>query len=155
MWDKSYYLYRVLWWITPTLKWASQVVLVDKNPPANTGDARDAGSIPGLGRSPGVGNGTPLQDSCLENPVGRRAWQAIYSPWGCKESDTTAHRAHKMVLKIFAEIGGNRTLDTLQSQWPQSTSPLPHRSPHSDTGAAQQHWGNLDRFSSTDAQEAA
>ena len=40
---------------------------VIKNPPANAGDARDAGSVPGLGRSPGVGNGNPLQCSCLEN----------------------------------------------------------------------------------------
>ena len=46
---------------------ASQVVLVVKNPPANVGDIRDAGSIPGLGRSPGEGNGNPLQYSCLEN----------------------------------------------------------------------------------------
>ena len=43
----------------------------------NAGDTGDAGSIPGLGRSPGEGNGNPLWYSCLENPVG-------YSPWGCK-----------------------------------------------------------------------
>ena len=47
-----------------------------KNPPANTGDARDAGSIPGSGRSPGGGNGNLLQYSCLENPMDRGAWQA-------------------------------------------------------------------------------
>ena len=47
-----------------------------KNPPANAGDARDAGLIPGSGRSPGVGNRSPLQYSCLENPVDRGAWQA-------------------------------------------------------------------------------
>ena len=41
-----------------------------KNLPANAGDARDTGSIPGSGRSPGVGNGTPLQYSCLENSMG-------------------------------------------------------------------------------------
>ena len=45
---------------------ASQVVLVVKNPPANAGDIRDMGLIPGLGRSPGGGNGNPLQYSCLE-----------------------------------------------------------------------------------------
>ena len=44
-----------------------------KNQPANVGDA---GSIPGLGRSSGGGNGNPLQYSCLENPMDRRAWQA-------------------------------------------------------------------------------
>ena len=44
--------------------------------PASTGDARDTGSIPGLGRSPGVGNGNPPQYSCLENSVDRGAWWA-------------------------------------------------------------------------------
>ena len=47
-----------------------------KNPPANAGDAGDAGSIPGSGRSPGGGNGNPLQYSCLENPMNRGAWRA-------------------------------------------------------------------------------
>ena len=44
----------------------SQVALVVKNPPANAGDERDVGSVPGLGRSPGGGNGNPLWHSCLE-----------------------------------------------------------------------------------------
>ena len=47
-----------------------------KNPPANAGDIRDSGSIPGWGRSPGEGNDHPLQYSCLENPMDRGAWQA-------------------------------------------------------------------------------
>ena len=47
-----------------------------KNKPANARDARDVGSVPGLGRSPGKGNGNPLQYFCLENPMGRGAWQA-------------------------------------------------------------------------------
>ena len=47
-----------------------------KNPPANVGGAREAGSIPRLGRSPGRGNGNPLQYSCLENPMDRGAWWA-------------------------------------------------------------------------------
>ena len=47
-----------------------------KNTPANAGAAGDLGSISGLGRSPGKGNGTPLQYSCLENPVDREAWWA-------------------------------------------------------------------------------
>ena len=50
-----------------------------KNPPANSGDIRDVGSIPGLGRSPGGGYGNPLQYSCLENPMDRGAWKAIQS----------------------------------------------------------------------------
>ena len=45
-----------------------------KNPPANAGDVRDVGFIPGSGRSPGEGN--PLQYSCLRNPMDRGAWQA-------------------------------------------------------------------------------
>ena len=56
---------------------ASQVALVVKNLPVNAGDMRDVGSIPGSGRSPGGGHGNPPQDSCLENPVNRRAWWAI------------------------------------------------------------------------------
>ena len=47
-----------------------------KNPPANAGEVRDEGSIPGSGRSPGEGNGNPLQYSCLENPMDRGAWRA-------------------------------------------------------------------------------
>ena len=49
---------------------------VVKNPPANAGDAGDAGSIPGSRRSPGVGNGNPLQYSCLESPMERGVWRA-------------------------------------------------------------------------------
>ena len=51
------------------------MALVVKNPPAIAVDVRDAGSIPGLGRSLGEGHGNPLQYSCLENPMDR-VWQA-------------------------------------------------------------------------------
>ena len=47
-----------------------------KEPPANAGDARDVGSVPGVGRSPGEGNGNPLQFLAWENPMDRGAWQA-------------------------------------------------------------------------------
>ena len=47
-----------------------------KSPPANAGDIRYLGSVPGLGRSPGEGNGYPLQYSFLGNPMNRGAWQA-------------------------------------------------------------------------------
>ena len=53
------------------------MALVVKNPPANAGDTGDMGSIPGLGRYPGGGNGYLLQHSCLENSTDRGAWQAI------------------------------------------------------------------------------
>ena len=49
------------------------MALVVKNPPANAGEIRDVGLIPGLGRSPGGGHGNPLQDSCLEHPMDRGA----------------------------------------------------------------------------------
>ena len=55
---------------------SSHMILVLKNLLANAGDVRDAGSIPGLGRSPGGGEGTPLQHSCLENPMDGGAWRA-------------------------------------------------------------------------------
>ena len=55
---------------------ASQVALAVRNPPINTGDLRDASSIPGSGKSPGEGNGNPLQYSCLGNPMDRGARQA-------------------------------------------------------------------------------
>ena len=55
---------------------ASQVALVVKNLPAKAGDIREVGSIPGSGRSPGVGNGNPVQYSCLENPMDRGTWWA-------------------------------------------------------------------------------
>ena len=64
----------------PLIPRASQVALVVKNPPANAGNVRDLGLIPGWGRSPGGGHGNPLQYSCLENPMDRGAWWA--SPWG-------------------------------------------------------------------------
>ena len=55
-------------------RWVSQVALVMKNTPANAGDLRDTGLIPGSGRSSGGGHGNPLQYSCLENPIDRGAW---------------------------------------------------------------------------------
>ena len=59
-----------------------------KNPPANAGEVKDAGSIPELGKSPGGGHGNPLQYSFLENPHGQRSL-AGYSPLGHKEFDVT------------------------------------------------------------------
>ena len=52
-------------------------MLEAKNQPANAGDTGDAGSISGSGRSPGTGNGKPLQYFCLENSMNRGAWQAV------------------------------------------------------------------------------
>ena len=87
------YFPTYLAWETKILKspnsttWTYQVALVVKNPPANAGDTKDVGSIPGSGRSPGVGNGNPLQFLPGESH-GQRTLE-VYSPWGRTESDTT------------------------------------------------------------------
>ena len=73
--------------------WASQFVLVVKNPPANAGDPGDTGAITGSGRSPGIGNDNPLQYSCLENSMDRGGWQATVH--GATESQTQlSNQAH-------------------------------------------------------------
>ena len=91
----SYLIYA----FTVTYYGASQVALVVKSLPANTGDLRDMGLILGSGRSPGVGNGSPLQYSCLENPMDRIAWQA------------TVHRVAKSQtqLKLLARVHASDT----------------------------------------------
>ena len=53
------------------------MVLIVKNMPANAGDIREMGSIPGSGRSAGEGHGNPFQYSCLENPMDVGDWQTI------------------------------------------------------------------------------
>ena len=72
-----------------------------KNPPANAGDIRDMGLIPGLGRSPGGGHGNPLQYSCLENPTGRGAWWA--TAHGVTKSWTTeATNTHTNIINVLS-----------------------------------------------------
>ena len=66
-------------------------VSVVKNPPANAGDTRDSGSIPGLGRSSGGGNGNPLQYSCLEKSHGQRSLVGYNTVHGAAELDMTEH----------------------------------------------------------------
>ena len=77
---------------------ASQVALVVKNMPASAGAIREVGLIPGSGRSPGVGNGSPLQYSCLEDPMDRGAWLA------------TVHRVAKSLTQL-------KLLSTLDTQF--------------------------------------
>ena len=72
-----------------------------KTPPANEGDATDACSIPGLGRSPGAWHDNWLQYSCLENPHGQRSLMG-YSPWGHKELDMTEQL---MLLLLCSSLG--------------------------------------------------
>jgi len=70
-----------------------------KNLPANAGDARDAGSIPGLERAPGVENGNPLQYSCLENSMDRVPW------W------TTVHE----IAKNWTQLTSHAHVDTVEA----------------------------------------
>ena len=74
------------------------MALVVKNPPANPGDTRYAGLIPGSGKSPAGGNGNPFQFSCLENSVDRGVWRV--SLWVCKESDTTEETEHTHLVIV-------------------------------------------------------
>jgi len=71
---------------------------VVKNLLPKTGDIRDTGLIPGLGRSPGEGHGNPLQYSCMENPHEQRSL-AGYSPLGLKELDMTKATYHTHYFK--------------------------------------------------------
>ena len=81
---------------------ASQVALVVKNLPASAGGARDVGSIPASGRSPGIGSGNPLQYSTPGKSHGQRNLVG-YSPWGCKELDTTED-ACNIDIYVFIHI---------------------------------------------------
>ena len=69
------YIYAHLY-IYTHIQGASQVAIVVKSPAAKARDVRDTGSIPGSGKSAGGGLVNPLQNSCLENPMDRRVWQA-------------------------------------------------------------------------------
>ena len=79
---------------------------VVKNPPANARDTRDVGLIPGWGRSPGIGNGNPLQYYCLENSMGRGAWEATVH--GVTKSQTQLSHSHrgKNFLFLYVVISG-------------------------------------------------
>ena len=82
-----------------------------KKPPANAGDTRDAGSVPGSGRSPGGGNGNPHRYSCLKNSMDRGAWwssvrSVAKSPQRRRESDTNEHLSmhHACLMYLSGEV---------------------------------------------------
>ena len=79
--------------------WASQAALVVKNLPANAGDLKGRDSIPGSGRSPGVGNGNPFQYSCLKNTMDRGAWWAIVH--GVPKSQTRLKRLSRHASGMY------------------------------------------------------
>ena len=78
-----------------------------KESACNAGDAGDPGSIPGSGRSPGGGHGNPLQYSCLENPMDRKAWQAtvhgVAKSW-TQLNPLSMHAHHELWHRQFMEI---------------------------------------------------
>ena len=74
------------------------MALMVKNPSANVGDIRDAGSIPGSGRSPGEGHGNPFHYSWLENPMDRGAWQAIVHGFA-KVGHDWSNLAHTKIVR--------------------------------------------------------
>ena len=84
-----------------------------KESACNAGDTGDTGAIPGSGRSPGEGNGSPLQHPCLENPMDRGAWQA--TAHGVSESDKTERlstHAHRQRVYKLKALRGNLARDT-------------------------------------------
>ena len=89
----------------PPIIGASQVALAVENPPANAGDVRDAGSVPGSGGSPRGRHSNPLQDSCLENPMDRGAWldtvHGVAESWTrlrCEHAHTSYYKAEALIL---------------------------------------------------------
>ena len=76
-------------------------LLVVKNPPANAGDARDVGSIPGLGRPSREGNGNPLQYSCLKNSMDREAWWAPVHKEADMTERTCTHANTHFIINYF------------------------------------------------------
>ena len=81
--------------------WIFQVVIVVKNPPANAGDKRNLGSIPGSGRTPGGGRGNPHQYSYLDSPMNRGAWWATVH--GAAESDMATATSHARMR--YTDVG--------------------------------------------------
>ena len=93
---------------------------VVKNPSAKAGDTRDVGSVPGLRRSPGEGNGNPLQYSCLENPMDRGAWQAtvhrVTKIWTQQKEISPGISLEGKMLKLKLQDFGHlmRRVDSLE-----------------------------------------
>ena len=92
---------------------------VVKNLPAKAGNERDSGLIPGSGRSPGEGNGNPLQYSCLENSMDRGAWQATVC-------GITKSRTQLSTTLAHTQTGWTDLEDIMLSiiSWSERTSPV-------------------------------
>ena len=94
---------------------ASQAALMVQNLPVSARYARSSGSIPRLGRSPGVGNGNPLQYSCLENPMDRGAWRATVH--GASKSWTQLSDSHTHTLAFLILLSNEKHIFPFLS-WP-------------------------------------
>ena len=95
--------------------WVSQVVLVVKNPPADARDIRDAGLIPGSGRSSGEGNGNPLQCSYLANSVDRGTWRPAFQRVAMSWIRLKQLRMHVCCSCQFTSDNAQRWMDLIAS----------------------------------------
>ena len=96
-------------WNSPINMWTSQVVLVIKNLPANAGDTRDVGLVPGSGRSLGEGNGNPLQYSCLKNSMDRGPLLATVHGVAKSQTQLNMH-AHTPSFQPWSLLLGHQRL---------------------------------------------
>ena len=90
----------------------SSTLLGTIEPACDTGDARDMGSIPGLGRFPGRGHGNPLQYSCLENPMDRGAWWATAHRSQLDMTEATEH-IHTQVFSPILRVAFLHYIDSV------------------------------------------
>ena len=90
-----------------------QVAVVIKNLPANAGDVRDLGLVPGLGRSPGEGNGNPLQYSCLENPTDRGTWWATVHGVAQSQTQLKQFSIALLLLRRYIYISSSAKINRL------------------------------------------
>ena len=104
--------------MTPMCFYTSQVALVVKKPPANAGDARHVDLIPGLGWSLGVGNGTPLKYSCLENSMDRGAWRAVVHRTAKSQTQLSEHRCVSIRFESVNWITENCDIFSFKFQAP-------------------------------------
>ena len=114
---------------------SAQYNSVVQNPPVNAGDAGDTCSIPGSGRSPGGGNGNPLQYSCLKNPMNRGAWRAtvhgVVKSW-------TRLSMHALSSVQFSRSVVSDSLRPHESQHARPPCPSPTPGVHSDSRLSSQ-----------------
>ena len=129
-----------VWWHRLLFRWTHILFSGGSGSQESACNAGGTGSIPGLGRSPGEGNGNPLQRSCLTHPMDWGAWLG-YSPWGCKESDTTERLTlHTHVSSLILHCKCR-----FRVKWiPKSTWNEEHNTQYKDTDEASRlPYGNL------------